>query len=124
MDRREDARYLILLSGLGAEQTASFCEVSPETVRRWRRDRPPSRQALKLLRISAGEFPWPGWNRWTMVNSRIYLPGIHTTPGLSSTDLSHLWLTRQEVKTLRQDITTLRRDLHACQCALATQKDA
>jgi hypothetical protein len=56
-------------------QAARMCCVSPETYRRWRRDRVPNPTAIRLMAILAGYVPWSGWDGWEVHNGSLFPPG-------------------------------------------------
>jgi hypothetical protein len=63
---------------------ANLCHVSPETYRRWKRDRLPNPTAVRLMAILAGYVPWPGWDGWEVHNGYLFPPGYvdrGITPG-------------------------------------------
>ncbi|MEX2525907.1 MAG: hypothetical protein WD750_13175, partial [Gammaproteobacteria bacterium] len=62
------------IAGLTDAQAAAYCFASPETYRRWKRDRKPNPAALRLLAIRAGWVPWPGWEKYLFcrVDGRFY----------------------------------------------------
>lgn len=57
-------------------QAAALCCVSPETYRRWIRDRTPNPTAVRLMAILAGYVPWPGWQDWEVHNGHLFPPGF------------------------------------------------
>lgn len=87
-------RALQLRCRMTDAQAAAFCLVSPDTYRRWGKDRPPNPTAVRLMAIRAGYVPWPGWDNWEVQNGRLFPPG-YTRHGISAGDIQALPFLRQ-----------------------------
>lgn len=73
-------------------QAAKFLMISPETLRRWKNDRPVNPMALRLLAMRAGFLPYPGWEGWILRDGLLYAPGLGGT-GFGSGEVAALpWL--------------------------------
>lgn len=83
LGKSPDLGLMQLLAGLSAADAAAFCLVSPETYRRWRRDRSPPLHAVLCP---------PGWS------------GLALTPG----DITALPLRRLQVEALQSELRRLR----------------
>lgn len=117
-----DLGTMQLLAGLTNEVAAHFCGVSPETYRRWRRDRKPPLYAVKLLAIRSGYLPFPGWEGWLMVEGRLCPPGwssVAFTPG----EIQALPLKQAQVNALQSELRRLRR-VHESLQASSSPNDA
>lgn len=89
------------------EEAAAACLVSPETYRRWERDRPSNRTAVRLLAILAGYVPWPGWEAWEVHRSLLFPPG-YKTRGIGPGHIYSYPFERQLLSELRREVAALR----------------
>jgi transcriptional regulator with XRE-family HTH domain len=96
------------------EQAADMCGVSPETYRRWLKDRRPSVAAVKLLAILAGYVPWYGWEEWEVHNGYLFPPGF-VKNGMTAGDLHSMVFLRQLVSEQRRKIASLENTLYEIQ---------
>ncbi|GAB4302434.1 MAG: hypothetical protein Kow0096_23920 [Thiohalomonadaceae bacterium] len=87
-------RELQLFAGLSNEDAARLCLVSPETYRRWRRDRSPNPTAVRLLAVLAGYVPWRGWDGWEVHSGLLFPPG-YSRHGVAPADILALPFTLQ-----------------------------
>lgn len=83
------------------ETAREICGLSPSTWTRIRNGEQPLRPVYqKLLRIHAGECPWPGWEALQVNQGRLYGVGINT--GLTPSDLRNYWITLQRIRQLER----------------------
>lgn len=107
-------RALQLCCRMTDAQAAEYCMVSPETYRRWGKDRQPSPAAVRLMAIRAGYVPWPGWDNWEVHSGRLFPPGF-TRNGVSAGEI-------QAMPYFRQLLAEYERQVRAFQ-AMADQAD-
>lgn len=105
-------RVLQLLCGFTLEDAARYCGVSRHTYRRWRRDRPPSVCAVRLLAIRAGYLPWPEWSGWEMHSGLLFPPGM-TRGGISPGEVLALPYLHALIAEQRRELAARRSELAA-----------
>ena len=100
-------RELQFFAGLSSESAASSLLVSPETFRRWRRDRHANPTAVRLLSVLAGYLPWNHWYGWEMHAGCLFPPG-NTRNGLLPGEIIAMPFVYQLVGEYRREIEALR----------------
>lgn len=102
-------RQLQQLLGLTNEQAAEICLVSPHTYRRWLRDRKPNPTAIRLMAISAGYFPWIGWQGWEMHNGYLFAPS-QSRHGITPSEVMSTYFLQQLNAEYKLRLTEFRHD--------------
>lgn len=106
LGRSTALRRLQLQCGWSQVETARALLVSPETYRRWRRDRPANPTAVKLLAVLAGYVPWSGWQGWEVHRGYLFPPG-YSRHGIEPADLYAIPFVRQLVSEYQRKVREL-----------------
>ena len=118
-----DLPRLILQAGLTRQQAADVLGVSARTLQRWIGTKRPHPTAWRLLRILAGELPWPGWHGWVCHNGFLLPPGWQRR-GFRPAEIETCGLQFQLAESRRQTIERLEADNHRLRAELRRCLDA
>jgi hypothetical protein len=115
--------YLQTVAGVNNNEAAKLCDVSPETYRRWRRDRKPPLYAFRLLTIRAGYVPWPGWEKWFYNRHDQTLVLVDLKDGFPPAKVAEFLYMRQRYKdaVMRSRATKQPANPHSFICGNATR---
>ncbi len=105
-------RELKLFGGWSDREAAELCLVSPETLRRWGKDRNANPLAVRLLAVAAGYCPWRGWAGWEMHNGCLFPPGYERF-GLKPGEIMAMPFVMQLRDSYGRQLEELRAELQA-----------
>lgn len=101
MDDLTDLTELRVRASLSEGQLAQLFDVTPATLRRYRKNGLP-RPHLLLLQVFAGWMPWPGWEDWR-IDSAGYLKDLAGRFYWSRHDLERMeWHSRMPLSLRRE----------------------